>query len=137
MKYINIFKNKSFINFKSLFHLANFLLIIFYLYPGSIFGYLVYGNFNIQPQITNDIFSVSSNHIYIFIIISLIGLFAYYRDYLFKIILLYLFFISIFLELLHLIIPQRGFEIKDLAGNIIGVILSYIIIKLFKKRKSK
>tara|TARA_X000001036_G_scaffold68562_1_gene59643 strand:- start:1227 stop:1640 length:414 start_codon:yes stop_codon:yes gene_type:complete len=137
MKYINIFKNKSFINFKSLFHLANFLLIIFYLYPGSIFGYLVYGNFNIQPQITNDIFSISSNHIYIFTIISLIGLFAYYRNYLFKIILFYLFFISIFLELLHLIIPQRGFEIKDLAGNIIGVILSYIIIKLFKKRKSK
>ena len=137
MKYINIFKNKSFINFKSLFHLANFLLIIFYLYPGSIFGYLVYGNLNIQPQITNDIFSISSNHIYIFTIISLIGLFAYYRNYLFKIILFYLFFISIFLELLRLIIPQRGFEIKDLAGNIIGVILSYIIIKLFKKRKSK
>ena len=137
MKYINIFKNKSFINFKSLFHLANFLLIIFYLYPGSIFGYLVYGNFNIQPQITNDIFSISSNHIYIFTIISLIGLFAYYRNYLLKIILFFLFFISIFLELLHLIIPQRGFEIKDLAGNIIGVILSYIIIKLFKKRKSK
>ena len=137
MKYINIFKNKSFINFKSLFHLENFLLIIFYLYPGSIFGYLVYGNLNIQPQITNDIFSISSNHIYIFTIISLIGLFAYYRNYLFKIILFYLLFISIFLELLHLIIPQRGFEIKDLAGNIIGVILSYIIIKLFKKRKSK
>ena len=137
MKYRNIFKNKSFINFKSLFHLTNFLLIIFYLYPGSIFGYLFYGNFNIQPQITNDIFSISSNHIYIFTIISLIGLFAYYRNHLFKIVLFYLFFISIFLELLHLIIPQRSFEIKDLAGNIIGVLLSYIIIKIFKKRKSK
>ena len=137
MKYINIFKNKSFINFKSLFHLANFLLIIFYLYPGSIFGYLVYGNFNIQPQITNDIFSISSNHIYIFTIISLIGLFAYYRNYLFKIILFYLFFISIFLELLHLIIPQRGFEIKDLTGNIVGVVISLIIFLIFKFRKKK
>ena len=30
--------------------------------------------------------------------------------------------ISIILEILHLIIPERGFELSDLFGNIIGVI---------------
>ena len=53
----------------------------------------------------------------------------YYKNYLFKVMLFYLFFISIFLELMHLVISQRGFEIKDLVGNITGVILSIIIIK--------
>jgi hypothetical protein len=137
MKYRNIFKNNYFITLKSLFHVVNFLLIIFYLYPGSIFGYLIYGDFNTQPQITNDIFNISSNHIYIFIIISLLGLFAYYKNYLFKVMLFYLFFISIFLELMHLIIPQRSFEIRDLVGNITGIILSIIIIKFFKKWKNQ
>ena len=136
MKYRNIFKNNYFITLKSLFHIVNFLLIIFYLYPGSIFGYLIHGDFNIQPQITNDIFNISSNHIYIFIIISLLGLFAYYKNYLFKVMLFYLFFISIFLELMHLVIPQRGFEIRDLVGNITGIIVSIIIIKIFKKWKN-
>jgi|TARA_B110000438_G_scaffold303749_1_gene366978 hypothetical protein len=136
MKYRNIFKNNYFITLKSLFHIVNFLLIIFYLYPGSIFGYLIHGDFNIQPQITNDIFNISSNHIYIFIVISLLGLFAYYKNYLFKVMLFYLFFISIFLELMHLVIPQRGFEIRDLVGNITGIIVSIIIIKIFKKWKN-
>ena len=50
--------------------------------------------------------------------------------------LFYLFFISIFLELMHLVIPQRGFEIRDLVGNITGIIVSIIIIKIFKKWKN-
>ena len=34
------------------FSLCNLILIIFYLYPGSIFGYVLYNNLSIQPQIT-------------------------------------------------------------------------------------
>ena len=67
--YTKFAKNNITVITKYFFHTSNILLIIFYLYPGSIFGYLVYGNLNIQPQITNDIFSISSNHIYIFTII--------------------------------------------------------------------
>ena len=51
---------------------------------------------------------------------------------------LILFLLSIFLELLHLIVPNRGFEIKDLAGNILGVGISltlFLIIKLRKKNE--
>ena len=50
---------------KFLFHILNFILIIFYIYPGSIMGYLVYNDFSKQPQITLD-FMVSSNHVYAF-----------------------------------------------------------------------
>ena len=119
---------------KFIFHIANILLIVFYLFPGSIMGYLLYNDYKTQPQLTPD-FIVSSNHVYIFIIISLLGFVTYTKDKAFKIIIAYLFFISIFLELAHIIIPVRGFEVKDLGGNILGVVISLVIFLIFKLRK--
>ena len=119
---------------KYLFHISNIFLIVFYLYPGSIFGCYIYNDCKIQPQLTND-FIVSSNHVYVFVIISLLGFIAYSKKSVFIRIITYLFFISIFLELLHSVIPERGFEIKDLAGNIVGVAISLIIFLIFKLRK--
>ena len=119
---------------KYLFHISNICLIVFYLYPGSIFGCFIYNDCKTQPQLTSDFF-VSSNHVYAFSIISLLGFISYPKKSAFIRIVTYLFFISIFLELLHLVIPERGFEIKDLAGNIVGVAISLIIILIFKLRK--
>ena len=107
---------------KFIFHIANILLIVFYLFPGSISGCLLYNDCKIQPQLTPD-FIVSSNHVYVFAIISLLGFVTYAKDRAFKIIIAYFFFIAVFLELTHIIIPVRGFEIKDLGGNIVGVII--------------
>ena len=119
---------------KFIFHIANILLIVFYLFPGSIAGCLLYNDCKAQPQLTPD-FIVSSNHVYVFIIISLLGFISYSKKSAFIRIITYFFFISIFLELLHLVIPERGFEIKDLAGNIVGVVISLIIFLIFKFRK--
>ena len=119
---------------KFIFHIANILLIVFYLFPGSIMGYLLYNDYKTQPQLTPD-FIVSSNHVYVFTIISLLGFVTYAKDKVFKIIIAYFFFIAIFLELLHLIIPERSFEIKDLGGNIFGVVISLVIFLIFKLRK--
>ena len=119
---------------KYLFHASNILLIVFYLYPGSIFGCFIYKDCKIQPQLTSD-FIVSSNHVYVFFFISLFGFIAYSKKSVFTKIATYLFFISIFLELLHLAIPERGFEIKDLGGNIVGVVISLMIFLIFKLRK--
>ena len=41
---------------------------------------------------------------------------------------------AIFLEMMHIIIPDRSFEIQDLLGNILGVVISLTIIKLFYKK---
>ena len=119
---------------KYLFHISNICLIVFYLYPGSIFGCFIYNDCKTQPQLTSD-FLVSSNHVYIFFIISLFGFISYPKKPAFIRTVVYLFFISIFLELMHLYVPERGFEIKDLAGNIVGVAISLIIILIFKLRK--
>ena len=111
------------------FYIANFILIIFYLYPGSIFGCFLYNDCNIQPQITRN-FIISSNHFYIFGIISTMGMLAYKKTKKIKLLILYLFFLSIILELFHFIIPNRGFEIGDLFGNIVGVAFVLIIYKI-------
>ena len=37
---------------KLIFHILNVIFILLYVYPGSILGFLLYGNSNQQPQIT-------------------------------------------------------------------------------------
>ena len=116
---------------KVLFHITNIVLIILYLYPGSILGWLIYSNIQKQPQITSDYVFFSSNHIYAFLILSSLGLLSYYSKNI-KILFLYLFFISIFLELLHYVIPQRSFEFKDLFGNFFGVLIIFLVFNIYK-----
>jgi|TARA_A100001035_G_scaffold274559_1_gene266702 VanZ family protein len=112
---------------KIFFHFINILFIIFYIYPGSIFGYLIYGNLSKQPQVTPD-FYFSSNHVYAFFIVSLLGFISNTNK---KFYTIYFIFLSIFLELSHIIIPNRSFQFEDLFGNILGVLLSIIIIKIY------
>ena len=114
------------------FHSANIMLIIFYSYPGSIFGHFLYGDSSIQPQLTRD-FIVSSNHLYVFIFLSFLGVMAYQKTHNINFVVIYLFLLSIILELFHLIIPNRGFEWGDLFGNTLGVIFVIIIYKVKNK----
>ena len=115
---------------KILFHILNTIFIILYIYPGSILGYLIYRNFSKQPQLTSDFFAISSNHVYAFFLLSVLGLFGYYKVKKFFII-NYLIFISIILEILHLIVPNRAFQFADLFGNIVGVLSPIIIINIY------
>ena len=115
--------------FKTGFYFANIVLIIFYLYPGSILGCFLYDNCYIQPQITQDII-VSANHVYAFILLTSLGLFSFHNTKKINSLSVYLFLLSIFLELFHIIIPNRGFEMSDLFGNIVGVILAILIYKI-------
>ena len=114
------------------FHSANIMLIIFYLYPGSIFGHFLYGDSSIQPQLTRD-FIVSSNHLYAFIVLSFLGVVAYQKTPNIDLMIIYLFLSSIILELFHAIIPGREFEWADLFGNILGVFFVIIIYKIKNK----
>ena len=125
MKKINNILIKSF-------HCINLILIVLYLYPGSIFGYVLYKNFSIQPQITRD-FLISSNHFYVFIILSIVGILAFINTKKINFLIKYLFVISILLEFLHIFIPNRSFELSDLFGNIVGVIVVVVVYKIKQK----
>ena len=117
---------------KKLFHILTLLLIILSLYPGSILGFLLYGDSRLQPQITKDFLYISSQHLYVYLFVSALGFFSYLRDRKFKLVAIYLFFLSIILEVLHLVISERSFQIKDLTSNILGVLIVYIIVLIYK-----
>ena len=123
---------KFFSNNKIVFYLINFSLIFLYLFPGSLIGQVLYGSKKIQPQITPD-FVVSSNHFYTFFLISVIGFFTFKKINQKKSLIKYLIFLSIVLELLHLLIPQRTFQWSDLFGNLIGVLVVILIQNLINK----
>ena len=114
------------------FHAINLILIISYLYPGSIIGFFLYNDSSIQPQITSD-FLISSNHFYAFIVLSITGIVAYNKSNKINILIKYLVLLSILLEPLHLIIPNRDFAFSDLFGNFLGVIFVITIYKIRNK----
>jgi VanZ family protein len=115
-----------------LFHILILILIILSLYPGSIIGLLIYGDARLQLQITKDFLYISSQHLYVYLFVSALGFFSYLRDEKFNLVVIYLFFLSIILEVAHLIISERSFQIEDLTGNILGVLIAYIIVIISK-----
>ena len=123
---------KFFFKYKLVFYSLNFFLIFLYLFPGSLIGQLIYGSKKIQPQITPD-FIISSNHFYVFLLISVIGFLTFSQTKQIKILIIYLILLSIILELLHLIIPGRTFQWSDIFGNLVGVVVVISIKKLINK----
>ena len=121
---------KFLLNLKIFFYIANIILISLYVFPGSILGWFLYNDAGLQPQISPD-FIVSSNHVFAFSVLTILGYISYESKKL-NLVFIYLFFISIFLELLHLIIPNRGVEYSDLFGNITGVLIIYIYFQFYK-----
>ena len=126
-----------FSKYKFFFYSCNFILIILYLYPGSILGWFLYNDTSLQPQITPNLDSiVSSNHIYAFLILSSVGFFTYKKSKKSNFLSIYLILLSIMLEIMHYFIPKRSFEFPDLFGNLLGVIIVIIIFYLYKKNEN-
>ena len=127
-----------FSKYKFIFYLANIVLIVEYLFPGSLMGCLL-GSCKVQPQLTSEklalsnFFILSANHIFGFFIFSLLGLITYKKYNNINVLFNYLVFLSVFLEILHYFIPKRSFEFSDLFGNLAGVIIVFIIYFFLKK----
>ena len=121
-----------FSNHKIIFYFTNFSLIFLYLFPGSLIGLILYSDKKIQPQITSD-FVISSNHFYVFILLSIISFLSFNKLGQSKIIAIYLILLSIILEIFHIIIPERSFQWSDLFGNLMGVIIVILIRNLISK----
>jgi len=127
--------NKLLIN---VFYIVNLVLIVLYLYPGSLLGCFLYNDCNIDSQITANFvissnYSISSNHFYAFVVLSTLGMLAYRNTKKIRFLVKYIFLLSIILELLHIPIPIRTFEWGDLFGNILGITLVLIIYKIKDK----
>ena len=118
--------------YKIIFYITNFILILLYLFPGSLIGCFLYDDCKLQPQITPD-FIISTNHLYAFAFLSLIAFLTFKKTDKIIFIILYLITISVVLELFHHFVPERSFEYSDLFGNLIGVIIIIFFFNLLKK----
>lgn len=117
---------------KSIFHISILSLIIISLYPGSLLGYLFYGDLGKQPDLIENPYGTTINHFMYYLYVSLLGFFLYLRTESFKKLVYVLFFFSIILEILHLIVPNRSFQLSDLLGNILGVVVAYFVVKIYQ-----
>ena len=116
---------------KSIFHISALFLIIISLYPGSLLGYFLYGDWGQQPNLIKNPFGTTINHFIYYFYVSLLGFFLYLRSENFTKMVYGLFFLSVILELFHFMIPNRSFQLGDLIGNILGVVVAYSVLKIY------
>jgi hypothetical protein len=121
-----------FAKFKIFFYVINLLLIILYLFPGSLLGCIFFDNCKVQPQITSD-FIISSNHFYAFGFVTILGFLTFLNSEKLKQVLYYLLVISVLLEVFHIVIPERSFQWSDLFGNLLGVVVVIFVKNLINK----
>ena len=138
MYYIKFIMKNNFFNYiEYLYYFSIVVLLILYLFPGSIIGYLLYGDLRLQPNLVDNPIGTSINHFFFFIYISTLGFTFRLRNKKLINSLQFLFCISILLEVFHWAIPNRAFEYYDLFANIGGVLLVYLFIKFFFDKKIK
>ena len=116
---------------KFIFSISVLFLIIISLYPGSLLGYLLHGDLSQQPNLIKNPFGTTINHFIYYFYISLLGFFIYMRTNNFNKTVYSLFFLSIILELLQIMVPNRSFQLSDLIGNIIGIAVAYLTVKIY------
>ena len=116
---------------KFVFHISVLFLIIISLFPGSILGYLLYGDLSQQPNLINNPFGTSINHFICYFYVTVFGLCLYLRKDNFQKLVYALFFLSIILEVLQFFVPNRSFQLYDLIGNFLGVLVAYFLVKIY------
>ena len=129
-------KNNIFKLIKHTYYLSLIVLLLLYLFPGSLIGLFLYGDLGKQPNIISNPIGTSINHLIFFFYLGILS-FTIYVKYK-KIIYSFPFLIcvSVLFELLHLIIPNRAFELNDLFANIVGVLSAFFTLIFIKKLKN-
>ena len=125
-------RNNIFRLTEHVYYFSLLVLLILYLFPGSLIGYLLYGNLGQQPNLISNPIGTSINHLIFFSYITILATIVRLRakniltNYRFTL------FISCVLEILHLIVPNRAFELYDLIANFSGVVIILSINSFIK-----
>ena len=117
---------------KFIFHTSILLLIIISLFPGSLLGFFLYDDLGRQPDLIDNPFGTAINHFIYYFYVSMLGLCLYLRNHNFRKLAYGLFFLSIILEFLQFIVPNRAFEIYDVFANFAGVLVAYLLVVIYK-----
>ena len=137
MYYIkSIMKNTIFKLTEYIYYFSLLVLFILYLFPGSLIGYFLYGNLGQQPNLIANPIGTSINHLLFFSYITSLAIIVRLRVKNIFTNYLVIIFISCLLEILHLIVPNRAFELYDLIANFIGVVIILLINSFIKWQKN-
>ena len=117
---------------KFIFHTSILLLIIISLFPGSLLGFFLYDDLGRQPDLIDNPFGTAINHFIYYFYVSMLGLCLYLKNHNFQKLVYGLFFLSIILEFLQFIVPNRAFEIYDVFANFTGVLVAYLLVVIYK-----
>ena len=117
---------------KYIYYFSLVILLILYLFPGSLIGYFLYGNLGQQPNLIPNPIGTTINHLIFFSYITILALII--RPKVKNILTDYktIIFISFILEILHFIIPNRAFEFYDLIANVFGVLIIICLKRIAK-----
>ncbi len=128
-------KNTIFKLTEYVYYFSLIVLIVMYLFPGSLIGYLLYGNLGQQPNLIDNPLGTSINHLIFFSYITLFAIIVRLRVKNIFTSYIVILFLSCVLEILHLIVPNRAFELYDLLANFAGVVIIILIYRLLKWQK--
>ena len=128
----NVYMDKVISFLKFIFHISVLFLIIISLFPGSLLGFFLYGDLSRQPNLIENPIGTAINHFIYYFYLSVLGLCLYLRNDNFQKVAYGLFFLSIILETLQFIVPNRAFEIYDISANFIGLLVAYFLVKIYK-----
>ena len=116
---------------KLIFYTSVIFLIIISLFPGSLLGFLFYEDIGKEPNLIDNPFGSTINHFIYYIYVSLLGFTIYLKNEKFKIVFYSIFTLSIALEVVQYFVPNRAFQLNDLIGNILGVLIAYSVVKIY------
>ncbi len=119
--------------------LLSFVVFFLYLFPGNILGFIFFNDPKYKFKIEiNDLGGFADmilntggyaiNHFFIFLVMSYLGIkLFFYKSSLNG----FCFFIivGIILELMHIFVPNRSFQMSDLISNLLGTLISFLFLK--------
>ena len=117
---------------KYLYYFSLIALFILYLFPGSLIGYLLYEDLGKQPNLVDNPIGTSINHLFCFMYLTTLAVICNLKQSEIFTNFYFIIFLSVFLEVLHYIIPNRSFELYDLFANVAGVSIILLLKRLIK-----
>ncbi len=117
-------KKKFVIFYKLSFYFWLLFIFLVSIYPGNLINLVLIGDPTTHPG------GDKVSHFLTYFVLGVLFNLSYKKNSFFKVMIGFLIFFSIIMELLHMIIPNRFYENFDLLMNILGLVIGIYIINI-------
>lgn len=117
-------RKKFIIFYKLCFYFWLSFIFLVSVYPGNLINLVLIGDPTIHPG------GDKVSHFLTYFVLGVLFNLSYKKNSFFKVMVGFLIFFSIIMELLHMIIPNRFYENFDLLMNFLGLIIGIYIINI-------